>query len=361
MQTPDFKDIANHFSIDGTLVGVEPLSIGHINDTLIGTFAGSSGRFRLLHQRINHNVFHKPPELMDNLQRVTAHVRGKLVESGAADVDRRVLTVVPACEGNSFWRDAAGNYWRTFNFIERSRSYDTPPSPRHVYAAAKAFGEFHAMLADFPVDSLHDTIPDFHHTPKRFQTFVDAVNADSHGRAKSASREIDFVMAHEPLTRKLLDAHAAGEVPLRVTHNDTKINNVLFDTESDEAICIVDLDTVMPGLSLYDVGDLIRTATSRSAEDERDLSRVAVDPAFYRAIVEGYTAAMQDRLTAGERRLLLTSGKVITLEIGIRFLTDYLSGDTYYKIHRLNHNLDRCRTQFKLVQSLTDNEAALSS
>ncbi|MCX6926620.1 MAG: aminoglycoside phosphotransferase family protein, partial [Verrucomicrobia bacterium] len=300
--------------------------------------------------RINHNVFKTPVALMENIQRVTAHLNGK--GAGLPDFSRCGLTLIPARDGRVWHCDAGGNYWRTYIFIERARTYDAVESPLQAFQAAKAFGWFQKLLADFPAPRLHDTIPDFHHTPKRFVKLEAAITKDSANRAQLARPEIEFALKHKAMTGVLL---AAG-LPERVTHNDTKLNNVMLDNKTGESICVIDLDTVMPGLVHYDFGDIVRTSTSPAKEDERDLSKVQMQFPMFEALARGYLSTAAEFLTKAERQHLVLSGKLITFEIGIRFLTDFLEGDTYFKVHREGHNLDRCRTQFKLVESIEQQE-----
>jgi aminoglycoside phosphotransferase (APT) family kinase protein len=248
--------------------------------------------------------------------------------------------------------DEKGSYWRAYRFIERARTYDAVESAQQAFQAAKAFGQFQKLLAGLPAPRLHDTIPDFHHTPKRFVALEEAIASDVAGRAILAKPEIGFALAHQSIVSILLDAN----LPERVTHNDTKFNNVMLDDATGEGVCVVDLDTVMPGLALYDFGDMVRTTTSPAEEDELDLSRVTMQFPMFEALVRGYLASAGGFLTKAEKQYLAFSGKLITFEIGIRFLTDYLAGDTYFKVHREGHNLDRCRTQFKLVESIERQE-----
>jgi len=252
--------------------------------------------------------------------------------------------------------DAAGNHWRAYRFIEKARTYDAVESTEQAFQAGRAFGRFQQQLAGLPAPRLHDTIPDFHHTPKRFTALERAIAADTAGRAALAKAEIDFALAHKPMATMLLDA----KLPERVTHNDTKFNNVMLDDATGEGICVIDLDTVMPGLAPYDFGDMVRTTTSPAIEDERDLRKVTMQFPMFEALVRGYMRSAGEFLTKEEKALLASSGKLITFEIGTRFLTDYLSGDTYFKVHREGHNLDRCRTQFKLVESIEEQEERMN-
>jgi len=340
--------ITTQFAIDGEFYGAETWGSGHINDTYLATYRKDGAVVHYVHQRINHHVFRNPEAMMDNIARVTAHLQKKLGPRAA----RHGLTLVPTRDGAAFCRDKEGNYWRTYHCIEGACSHDTIQTARQAFEAARAFGEFQRLLADFPPPRLKETIPDFHHTPKRFAALERAIEADVVRRAADAKAEIRFALKHKPLCSVLLDAN----LPERVTHNDTKINNVLLDETTNEAVCVIDLDTVMPGLALYDFGDMVRTATCRAAEDERDLSKIHMEMELFEALASGYLAATNGFLTSAERALLVASGKLITFEIGVRFLTDYLQGDVYFKVHRDRHNLDRCRTQFKLVESITTQE-----
>jgi hypothetical protein len=350
----DVYSISQQFQICGEFLGAEPYGSGHINDTYCVIFDQAGTKTRYILQRINHNIFKRPILLMENIQRVTAHLAVKA--AGQPDVSRRVLTLIPTREGVSYHQDEQGNYWRAYLFIEKARSYDAVENPRQAFEAAKAYGQFQKLLADLPAPRLHDTIPDFHHTPKRFLALVNAIESDEFNRASEAKREIDFALKHAAITGALIQAG----LPERVTHNDTKFNNVMLDDETGEGICVVDLDTLMPGLALYDFGDMVRTTTSPTKEDERDLTRVGMQFPMFEALARGYLAAAGGYLAAEEKKMLAFSGKLITFEIGIRFLTDFLGGDTYFKVHRNGHNLDRCRTQFKLVESIEQQEEKMN-
>ena len=342
----DLQRIAGRFQFHGQFVAAEPYGTGHINDTYAVTFDQAGSRVRYILQRINHNVFKDPAALMDNVQRVTAHLHSKL--AGQENASRRVLTLVPTHEGRSCHQDATGDFWRAYLFIERARTYDAVESARQARQAAHAFGHFQQLLADLPAPPLHSTIPDFHHTPKRFAHFQNVLAADAANRASLAKAEIQFVLRNETMVGVLLEAG----LPERVTHNDTKFNNVMLDDGTGEGICVIDLDTVMPGLALYDFGDMVRTTTCPAKEDERDLSRIEMRFDMFDALVCGYLESAAGFLTNAEREHLAFSGKLITFEIGLRFLTDFLEGDVYFKVHREQHNLDRARTQLKLVESI---------
>ena len=338
------------FAIEGEFSDASPYGSGHINDSYSAVFQRNGRQSRYLLQRINHRIFKNPVMLMENIERVTAHLAAQI--SGHPDSDRRVLRLIPTRADGVLHVDANGDYWRAYKFIDRATTYNSVQSPGQAFQAAKAFGGFQRMLADLPAPRLHDTIPDFHHTPKRFAALEQAVAADVAARVALAQPEIDFALARKPLACVLLDAG----LPERVTHNDTKINNVLLDDDTGEGTCVIDLDTVMPGLAAYDFGDMVRTATSTAAEDERDLSKVEMQFPLFEALARGYMTTAAEFLTPEEKESLAVAGKLITFEIGIRFLTDFLSGDTYFKTHRQGHNLERARAQFKLLQSLEQQE-----
>jgi hypothetical protein len=280
-----------------------------------------------------------------------------LEANGTEDIDRRTLTLVPTREGHSLWRDADGHAWRTFRCIDNTTTRNTASSPDQAYHAARAFGVFQALLADLPPPRLHETIPDFHHTRKRFNDLVAAVESDPHNRAAAVRPEIDFALAREPIVDVL---HGLG-LPERITHNDTKIANVLFDIDSGEGICVIDLDTTMPGLAAHDFGDLVRTAACPAPEDETDLSLMRLHLPLFEALVRGYLDAAGSILTPAEMDQMAFSGRLIAYEIGIRFLADYLRGDTYFKTRRPRHNLDRTRAQFALAASIEAQQEAMEA
>jgi Ser/Thr protein kinase RdoA (MazF antagonist) len=346
---------ARQFQVAGKLVRAAPFGAGHIHDSYCAVFEDAGVLTRILLQRINHAVFRNPAALSENIERVTAHLALKV--AGEPEKSRRVLSLVPTRDGQFLHVDEAGNFWRAFPFIERTHTYDAVSTPEQAFEAGKAFGQFQSLLVDFPPPRLHDTIPGFHNTPMRFQALEQAIEADIANRAAEARPEIEFALAHQPLASALLRAN----LPERVTHNDTKINNVLFDDATGQGICVIDLDTVMPGLAPYDFGDLVRTTTCRAPEDERDLSRVALEFPLFASLARGYLSSASSFLTEAEKQALVLAGKVITFEQGIRFLADHLAGDRYFKIHRENHNLDRTRAQFKLLESIEQQEEKLCS
>lgn len=357
----DLRACFAQFQIDGTYIDGAPYGTGHINDTYAVRCRTSSGTMRYILQRINHSIFKDVPKLMDNIARVTQHVRTKLQAIPGANPDREALTIIPTTTRSSYFRDDDGNYWRAYIFIEDAQTYDEVQSEDQAYQAAFAFGTFQKYLLDLPAPRLGETIPDFHHTPKRFQALEEAISVDPHNRAGQAKADIEFALAHGEMTGRLIRDLKAGRLPERVTHNDTKINNVMLDDKTGKGICVIDLDTVMPGLILYDFGDQIRTTTGTAAEDERDLSKVRFQMNMYEVLVRGYLDAAGDFLTAAEIDYLAFCGKLITFEIGIRFLTDYLSGDVYFKTHRPGHNLDRTRTQFEMVRQMEEREEEMNA
>ena len=346
------RSVSGAFEIAGDLVDIRPYGNGHINDTYLSEFVSEGSRMRYIHQRINDTVFSDPEALMGNIRTVTEHQRSALSHLPAADAVRRALSLVPGIDGQHYFVDEDGRYWRTYHFIEGATAHDLIETPEQAFEAAKAFGLFQRQLENLNPERLSETIVDFHHTPKRLQALADAVAADSCGRVSLSEPEIEFALSRKSLTDAISPHLGSSDLPLRVTHNDTKLNNVMLDDETGEGICVIDLDTVMPGTVLWDFGDMVRTATATAAEDERDLSKVGADMQYFEAIANGYLAACGDWLTGFERELLPLSGLIITLETGIRFLTDFLNGDVYFRTHRDGHNLDRCRTQFALVCSL---------
>jgi aminoglycoside phosphotransferase (APT) family kinase protein len=342
--------IACQFQIDGEFAGAIALRSGHINDSYCVTFHQAGMPVRYLLQRINRNIFKNPLALMENIQRVTSHLAAKA--SGEPNPGRQTLILILARDELAWYVDEDGSYWRTYRFIESARTYDAVESTEQAFQAAKAFGRFQKLLVDLPAPRLHDTIRDFHNTPKRFIALEQAIASDGVNRAILARPEIEFAFAHRSIASVLLDAN----LPERITHNDTKFNNVMLDDVTGEGICVIDLDTVMPGLALHDFGDMVRTTTSPAKEDEQDLSKVTMQFSTFEALLRGYLDSAGDFLTKAEKRHLAFSGKLMTFEQGVRFLTDYLQGDVYYKVSCDEHNLHRCRTQFKLFESVTQQE-----
>jgi len=361
MENNGIKEVLGQFQVYGDFVSAELFGSGHINDTYAASCCQGGAIVRYVLQRVNADIFPDMPELMENIVRVTEHIGQKLLSQGCEDISRRVLTVIRTNDDNSYYKDNKGNFWRCFVLIENARTYDVMPSLEYAYEAARAFGDFQKLLVDLPSPPLNVIIKDFHNGRKRYKDFLEVLKADAHNRAAGAKDEIDFLNENAGIFDVLHNLAEQNKIPLRITHNDTKINNVMFDKETGKGICIIDLDTVMPGLSLYDFGDIVRTTIGPAGEDEQDLSKVFAEMPRFEAIVRGYLSSAGEFLNEYERDNLILGGKYITLMIGARFLTDYLDGDRYYKIHRDGHNLDRCRTQFKLVRSMTDQHEQMSS
>jgi Ser/Thr protein kinase RdoA (MazF antagonist) len=341
------ESVVARFATDASVLSVEPFSgpAGHINASYVVTARRGDRTVRFFLQRLNERVFPDLAGLMDNVARVTRHLGGP-------------LRLVPTLEGGTYVQDDEGDVWRLYDFIERAVPRAVP-SAADAERAAGAFGAFQRALADLPGSRLHETIPHFHDTPRRLDALECAVQRDLAARAAGASAELAQVRARRDLAAVLAQAAAGGAVPERVVHNDAKLANVLFDAASGEALCVVDLDTVMPGLALYDFGDLVRSMATRAAEDERDLGRVRLEPELFERIARGYLAATREFLTPAERELLVPAAQVIVFEQAVRFLIDHLEGDRYYRIARPGHNLDRCRTQLALLAALLEEERAL--
>ena len=345
--------IAN-FRFEGVLVDERPYGSGHINDTYLLTFEiAEMGQIRVILQRMNKDIFENPVELMENILNVTSYLRERIIENGG-DPERETLNVIQTVDGKPYFVDSSGEYWRAYKFITDATSYDQVENADDFYQSAVSFGNFQRLLADYPAETLHETIKGFHDTRARFQVFKKAVEDDVCRRAAAVQDEINFVLAREDIANFFAELLDKREIPLRVTHNDTKLNNIMIDNKTGKGICVIDLDTVMPGLAMHDFGDSIRFGASTAAEDEQNLEKVSCDMELYDVYAKGYIEGCGGKLTEKEIDLMPMGAKAMTFECGMRFLTDYLQGDTYFKIHRENQNLDRCRTQFKLV---TDMEA----
>lgn len=344
-------DVVNSFCLKGIPKERKPYGNGHINDTFLLTCDDGGTERKYILQRMNDSIFKDPSALMENVANVTAYLR-QIISAKGGDPDRETLHVIKTKDGKNYCEDSLHNFWRIFLFIDDTFCLETIENAQDFYDCAVAFGGFQRQLSDYPADTLHETIPLFHHTPSRFRDFKKAVETDPLGRASMVQAEIDFALARETDTHVLTDLLERGELPLRVTHNDTKLNNILFDHATRKALCIIDLDTVMPGLSLYDFGDAIRTGACTGAEDERDLTKIELDLSLFETFVRGFLDGCAGSLTPTEISLLPMGAKLMTYECGIRFLADFLVGDTYFKTHRKNQNLDRARTQFKLVADM---------
>ena len=342
--------IAN-FEVGGEFISAVPYGSGHINDTRLVTMLENGEEKQYVLQRINHNVFKKPDELMENYVGVTAYLKD-VIEKAGGDYMRETLNVIKTKDGKNFYLSEEGNYYRLVYFVTDSLSYDKVERPEQFYESAVAFGNFQYMLRDYPADTLYETIVNFHNTPDRIRLFEEALAADVCGRAKEVQAEIDFVLARRDFAATLENARREGKLPLRVTHNDTKLNNILFDSKTGKPLCVVDLDTIMPGYSVNDFGDSIRFGATTALEDEKDLSKVNFDISLYELYVKGFIEGTKGGLTDCEMELLPIGAIMMTFECGTRFLTDYLAGDTYFRTHREGHNLDRARNQFKLVSDM---------
>lgn len=330
-----------------------PYGSGHINDTFAPVLRRADGTItRYILQRINTRVFQDPDGLMENIQGITSYLK-EIIRKNGGDPLRETLTLFPTRSGASFFRDPeTGFCWRLYLFVENTLSLDKPENTEDFYCSARAFGRFQQLLAGYPAASLHETIPKFHHTVNRLDNLKKAVQTDKMGRLNEVEAEVRFALEREKDAAVLLDLHAAGEIPLRVTHNDTKLNNVLIDEQTRQGICVIDLDTVMPGLAHYDFGDSIRFGANTAAEDETDLSKVSLDLNLFEAYTRGFLEEAGGVLNQTEKELLPMGAKLMTFECGVRFLTDYLEGDVYFKTHREGHNLDRARNQFQLVADM---------
>lgn len=352
METEErLQKIIGSFGFKGVLEECIPYGNGHINDTYRLTYKTDAGIKRYILQKMNTAIFTKPVELMENVCGITEWLRKKIVENGG-DPDRETLNYVMANDGKPYYADENGDYWRVCLYIEGATSYDMVQCDDDFYQSAVAFGHFQRMLSDYPVEKLHETIVNFHNTVDRFRQFKETLDADVCGRAAAVQEEINFVLEREALTHTLCDLQEEGKLPLRVTHNDTKLNNIMIDDKTGKGICVIDLDTVMPGLSLNDFGDSIRFGASTAAEDEPDISKVSFNLHLFEVYTKGFLEGCEGTLTDLEKEMLPMGAILMTFECGMRFLADYLDGDHYYKIHREGHNLDRCRTQFKLVKDM---------
>lgn len=339
--------ILSNFKLTAAPVSADPIKTGHINKTYRVTCADSA-KYTL--QAINTYVFKNPAFVMDNIVKVTTHLRAKIINTGG-DPLRETLTVIQTNSGEDFFFDG-GEYWRCYIYIDGARSYDLAKSNEQLRLAGEGFGIFARMLSDFPINQLHDTIPDFHNTAKRMDSFFEAVSRDAKNRAASVKDEIGFFEKNRDFVSRLSKMQESGIIPLRVTHNDTKFNNVLIDDGTGKPLCIIDLDTVMPGLSVHDFGDAVRFAASTAAEDERDLSKVEMDIHKYESFTSGFIGASTGFLDKTELEYMPLGALTITAELASRFLLDHLEGDLYFRIERENHNLDRARNQIKLAQSM---------
>lgn len=346
------EKVIGNFLIDGELEKIKVNTQGHINSTFVSTFIKDGVRTKYTHQKINRNVFKNPKEVMENIVAVTKHIEEKV--SSFPDKDRRVLKVIFTKDNLPYYIDEDGEYWRTYIFIENVNTYDKIPSVNAAKNLGKGIGNFQRQLSDFDGSRLNITIPHFHDMNLRYRQLEDAVKADVKGRCAQVKAELDFLYANKERGCRIWDDFEKGILPNRVTHNDTKMNNVLFDPVSDEAVCVIDLDTIMPGTILFDTGDMIRTACNTAEEDEKDLSKVSFYAEMYKSLIGGYMESADSFLTKEEREGIKESGRVITQIMAVRFLTDYIAGDVYYHTAYDDHNLVRCRTQLSLIKSMDE-------
>lgn len=338
----EYKNAAEQFLLVGDITDIRPYGEGHINKTLLVT----TTQKRYILQKMNTKVFSNPDSLMKNICYVTEHLRSRGVET---------LHVVPTKTGASFLKLSLDECYRVYDFIESTVTYQTVPDQKIFYNSGKAFGEFQNYLSEFNAALLTETIPHFHDTPKRFKDFEETLKLDKCGRVKTCQQEIEFILSHKDSLHQVVEGLRDGSIPLRVTHNDTKLNNILMDAETKEARAVIDLDTIMPGSMIYDFGDSIRFGASTAAEDEKDLDKVHFDITLFETYFRGYYEAVKESITEKELNLLPYGAYLLTIECGMRFLTDYLMGDTYFATKYTDHNLVRCRTQFKLAKEMEEN------
>ncbi|MBN8549406.1 MAG: aminoglycoside phosphotransferase family protein [Deltaproteobacteria bacterium] len=346
----DLQTIAKSFAIEGALQSIAPFGSGHINETYRSVWQSDVGTRAFIHQRINHNVFKDVAVVMKNIAVVTRHVRQRIAQTGTSRDE--TLTIVPTREGKDYLADPALGFWRTYLQVENSESFDICPDAAHAEEAARTFGRFLAYLSDLNPGMLGEPIPRFQDTGLRYEQLEAALQSDSAMRKEAVASEIEFAISRRPVGLLIMEALRKGTVPLRATHSDPKVNNVLFNTNTKRGFCVVDLDTCMPGSILYDFGDLVRSTAVPSAEDEVDLSKVHMSAEYYSSLTKGFLESFRSHMTAREIELLPFAPRVIALTLGIRFLTDYLNGDVYFRVHRPQQNLDRCRAQFQIVRSM---------
>lgn len=344
--------VASCFELEGELIRITPHGNGHINDTFLLTYRiGKMGTIPVILQRMNRSVFPCPEKLMENVMNVTSFLHQKIQENGG-DPFREVVNIIPARDGKPYYQESEEDYWRCMVYITNAHALEEVRKPEDFYESAVAFGRFQSLLADYPAETLYETIANFHNTRSRLADLKKAMKEDVAGRVKDVTREIQFILDRETDAGFFTELIEKGELPIRVTHNDTKSNNVMIDDQTGKGICVIDLDTTMPGLAMYDFGDSIRFGASTGAEDEKDLSRISCSMELFEAFTRGFIEGCGGQLTSREIQLLPMGAKIMTYECGMRFLTDYLQNDIYFKTSRPEHNLDRARTQLKLVADM---------
>lgn len=342
-------EAAKQFGYKGEILSIENFGGGHINDTLKVTTTEAN----YILQRINHFVFKKPDEIMENIIGVTTYLKDKIIQEGG-DPTRETLVYLPAEDGKYYYMDADGNYWRSTLFTEGTTAYIFATDDKMLYQSGLAYGKFQSWLKDYPASTLNEVIKDFHDTTVRYQQLMDAIENAPQDRKEMAKEQIAFAVARKEPMSELMAMLKKGDLPLKVTHNDTKLSNVLLDDNTNDAVCVIDLDTVMPGLTAFDFGDSIRAGASTGAEDEVDLSKVNFDLHLFELYTKGFLESAGETLTEKELESLPLGSKTMTYEVGIRFLADYLNGDVYFKTHYPEHNLDRAKNQFKLVADMEE-------
>lgn len=344
------KSIISQFKIDGTLVKLKTNTQGHINNTFVSTFEKDCNLTKYTHQLINKNVFKHPDQVMDNIIRVTNHIKNKI--SALPDADKRVLEVILTKEELPYYLDNEGNYWRTYKFIDDVDTFDTIKDENKAYELGKAVGQFQLQLSDFDGSTLYTTIEHFHDMVLRYGQLDAALLNNYQNRKDLIKEELQFLADNRERGYALWKGFENGFFPSRVTHNDTKMNNVLFDKKTSEGLCVIDLDTIMPGTALFDTGDMIRTACNTGGEDEKDLSKIEFNVPYYKALIKGYREKADSFLTENEKNYIKESGRIITQIMAVRFIADYLNGDVYYHTEYPEHNIVRAKTQIKLMQSM---------
>lgn len=356
----DIEEIVKKFNIKGELINISYCDTGNINRTFVISVLDGEKVKKYTLQKINTTVFNQPYLLMKNIENITKYCKEYLKENNE-DYERGTLNVIKTKRKQNLYRNIDDEYYRMYNYVENVRTYDNAKDTQIIYNVGKAFGKFVHMLDGYPSDSLYETIPNFHNTKVRYNDFINSIKKDPCNRVKDVKEEIKFLVEREEQLGIIVDQINCGNIPSRVTHNDTKINNVLIDVETNKAVCVIDLDTVMPGSALYDFGDAIRSCTALTVEDDTNLKNVGINLEYFKSFTEAYLSETKDILTKTEIDYLAYSCILITLELSMRFLTDYINGDTYFKCNYENHNLDRCRNQITLVKDMEEKYELMNS
>lgn len=355
MEQENLNNVIDAFCFEGEYDSIKPITQGYINATYCVSFQLSANQTkRYILQSINTSIFQNPQQLMDNVEKITNHIKTKVLQEGG-NPEREVLNIIPTKQGRNLYHDSNNRFWRAYQYIEQATAHQSITDLSLFTRCGKAFGKFQKQLSDFNASSLYEIIQGFHDTPRRYTHYCDIIEKNAVNRVSEVSEEIQFIKERENELSVIMNLIQNGTIPVRVTHNDTKLNNIMMDNETGEGICVLDLDTVMPGCGLFDFADSIRNGASTASEDEIDLSKVKLDLALFEAYAKGFLSETKDILNKTEIEHLVLATKLITLEQAIRFLGDYINGDTYYKIDRDKQNLDRARTQIKLVQEMEAN------